>query len=274
MIETISMTEAIRKGNSILRPLRLLVIAILIVGIILIKTGYFSSLILAVVIICVLIFLVGLFYRAVVIPKWKIWAFANVRNVHELKRRAIINKIIWKPDSVMEGFEIWVKEDKIKWHQIQRKFEIPDENLDDFSVPLETRIYYSNRKLYSSLFYSIIPITFGLIGINHLPGIFFLILGLFILIPAIKDWTKNIPQLTINDEYLLLKDSKSYYWNQIEKIGIEFDSNNNPSLNVNDETFEIMDWEMDWESIDSIIRVYKLRNMEKFTINNPTAHSA
>ena len=40
------------------------------------------------------------------ITKWRIWAFENVRNVHELKKRAIQEKLIWNEGNIFEKTEI------------------------------------------------------------------------------------------------------------------------------------------------------------------------
>ncbi|MDF1699392.1 MAG: hypothetical protein P1U56_26300 [Saprospiraceae bacterium] len=59
--------------------------------------------------------------------KWRILAFGNVRNVHELKRRAIEEKLIWGDDSWFNRTEIWTAEQKSKWAEIEKKFQKEDE---------------------------------------------------------------------------------------------------------------------------------------------------
>ncbi|WP_256867389.1 hypothetical protein [Winogradskyella forsetii] len=59
-------------------------------------------------------FVLAWFIWSFMITKWRIWAFDNVRNVHELKKRAIREKLIWNEGSIFEKTEIRRSEDKIK----------------------------------------------------------------------------------------------------------------------------------------------------------------
>ena len=60
------------------------------------------------------------------ITKWRVWAFENVRNVHELKKRAIQEKLIWADGNIFEKTEIRNWEDKQKLKKLERKFEKED----------------------------------------------------------------------------------------------------------------------------------------------------
>jgi hypothetical protein len=61
------------------------------------------------------VFLVGVILACLVwgfmVTRWRIWAFTQVRNVHELKKRAIQEKLIWPEGSVFEKTEIRTQED-------------------------------------------------------------------------------------------------------------------------------------------------------------------
>ena len=57
------------------------------------------------------------------ITKWRIWAFSNVRNVHELKKKAIQEKLIWNDGSKFEKTEIKTSKDKKFLKEIAKKFE-------------------------------------------------------------------------------------------------------------------------------------------------------
>ncbi len=61
------------------------------------------------------------------ISRWKVWAFGNVRNVHELKRKAIEQQLIWYDGSWFNKTEIWTSDQKRKWLTIERKFQYEDE---------------------------------------------------------------------------------------------------------------------------------------------------
>src|SRR5690606_8381098 len=65
-------------------------------------------------------------YWSYFITKWKVWAFENVRNVHELKRKAIENSLIWRDDVFFEKTEIRNTSDKQKLNKLDQKFQQKD----------------------------------------------------------------------------------------------------------------------------------------------------
>jgi hypothetical protein len=81
------------------------------------------------------------------ITKWKLWAFENVRNVHELKKRAIQEKLIWQDGSIFGKTEIWTAEDKEKWALVSLKFDKADIFQEDLTVEEETIIYVAKKNL-------------------------------------------------------------------------------------------------------------------------------
>jgi uncharacterized coiled-coil protein SlyX len=80
------------------------------------------------------------------ITKWRVWAFENVRNVHELKKRAIQEKLISADSSIFEKTEIRTAKDKERLRLLAHKFEQDDLFQDDLTIANETTIYYSKGK--------------------------------------------------------------------------------------------------------------------------------
>jgi hypothetical protein len=72
--------------------------------------------------------------------QWQIWAFENVRNVHELKEKAIQWGLI---SSWEEKFLKPSPMEKAALDRLQRKFEQPDDFIDDLNVPPIVQVYYS-----------------------------------------------------------------------------------------------------------------------------------
>lgn len=91
-------------------------------------------------------FLSGWIWWSFMITKWRLWAFENVRNVHELKKRAIQEKLIWPDSSIFEKTEIRSAAEKEKWAILQDKFKKEDYFDEDHSLSRETVIYYSKGK--------------------------------------------------------------------------------------------------------------------------------
>jgi len=83
-----------------------------------------------------------LLYTAFMLPRWRIWAFSNVRNVHELKQTAILRRIYPKDKSFFWRLEIKSAAQKQAIQEIEKRFEIPDIFEDDPSIPYQTAYYY------------------------------------------------------------------------------------------------------------------------------------
>jgi len=58
---------------------------------------------------------------SLMITKWRIWAFSNVRNVRELKKRAIDERLIWPDYSVFEKTEIRSKSEQKTIQKLEEK---------------------------------------------------------------------------------------------------------------------------------------------------------
>jgi hypothetical protein len=80
------------------------------------------------------------------ITQWKIWAFENVRNVHELKRKAEREGIIlpW-----LEKFVRRSRDEQLKLDRLRLKFDQPDVFPQDATFPERQEVFYSKK--YSSV---------------------------------------------------------------------------------------------------------------------------
>lgn len=61
-------------------------------------------------------------YWSFMVTKWRLWAFEKVTDVHELKRRAIDEKLIWPDGSIVEKTEIRTSTDRAKLLQLNKRF--------------------------------------------------------------------------------------------------------------------------------------------------------
>lgn len=100
-------------------------------------------------------------YFFLVLPRWRIWAFSNVRNVHELKQSAILGQIYPKDGSFLWRFEIKTIEQKQQILELDQKFDIPDVFVEDYEIPFETSYSYSKIE---NLFYVLFTIGAALGG--------------------------------------------------------------------------------------------------------------
>ena len=120
-------------------------------------------------------FAISWFIWSFMITKWRIWAFENVRNVHELKKRAIEQKLLWKDGSVFEKTEIKSHRDKLKLKKLEDKFEKEDVYREDYFLASRTEIFYSKLTNRFELTISILIVGIGiyLITLSTKQGYFF-----------------------------------------------------------------------------------------------------
>jgi len=143
---------------------------------------------------------------SIMITKWRIWAFRNVRNVHELKKRAIQEKLIWKDGSIFEKTEIRTRKDKEALKEIEKRFEQDNGFYDDLSIPSKTEIYYSKLTSVIELIISVGLISIGIyFAKGGTPKNYILagIIGLIGIYGSIKEFRKflnNEPQIIIDDK--------------------------------------------------------------------------
>lgn len=145
MNKNISVDDAIKKGHQVITyPIRILFFVFSLATFYTLFRNQSSVLLILGMIISIPV--LPMLYSSMIVPKWKIWAFGNIRNVHELKKRAILEEIISPSNSFSAKTEIWTKKDKAKWKALQIKFLSDDVFIDDPTVGTETIIYYSKLK--------------------------------------------------------------------------------------------------------------------------------
>lgn len=164
-------------------------------------------------------FILSWLWWSFMITKWRLWAFENVRNVHELKKRAIQNKLIWPDGSIYEKTEIRNKTETDKWNSLQIKFKKEDVFQDDSSIPDEVKIFYSKSKNFFEMLVMIGCLAFGFYGIvfkdNYILGFALVLIGAYFSFKEYKEATNIDPQIILNDKGLKTISSKFYEWKDI-----------------------------------------------------------
>src|ERR1700744_4111929 len=146
MFETVTVSQAIKKGQrTVTLPSMLIGFGILILSLVLNVSDIISrSLMISGIFVGAFL---GWLYWSLTIMKWRLWAFENVRNVHELQRKAIEGQLIQRPGSFWEKTEIRTAADKAKWEALQYKFQKNDVYTEDVTVPDETIVYFSKNMI-------------------------------------------------------------------------------------------------------------------------------
>ncbi|MBF4518812.1 hypothetical protein IRZ71_20850 [Flavobacterium sp. ANB] len=263
MENTITVNEAISKGKIRLVHLPMIVIiGIIILGFIL----YYMKIVpgCSIPITFVLGFLCGWLTWSYFVNKWKIWAFENVRNVNELRRKAVDQKLIWENDSWFEKTEFKSLSQKIKLEELEKKFLENDVYKDDISIPKETLIFYSKNTLIFLLIISLGLISLGVYFLweKEYFAIFISAFGFYMAYEQIKKLSDNDPQIIINDKGIQLKNKKLKSWSKIynDRVFTRSSGKNSRNyLSFNNEMIEIDDLSIKFDELETLLHVYRVR---------------
>jgi len=217
----------------------------------------------------------ALLLRSYVIVKWQIWAFDNVRNVHELKKRAIQERLIRSNKSIFEKNSIFLStSDKEKLSSLKIKFDQDDFFQDDLNVSDETIIYYSRSKNYTQMAIMIGCLVFGiyflLMSNSYIVGTILTIIGAYFGNKEYKEAKNKEPQIIINEKGIKTISTDFYSWNEIKNENVIFEgSGKHPSFYLiydypfGSEKLKINDYDTDLSSLNKLLIVYRGRSKMK-----------
>ncbi|MGB3607198.1 hypothetical protein [Psychroserpens sp.] len=161
------------------------------------------------------------FAWSILITKWRIWAFSSVNNVHELRRKAIQKKLIWKTGTIFEKTEYRSKKDKLSLKKLEEKFNLEDVFEEDPKLSKEVKIYYS----IATALFVIIFLSFGFIAgvcliiddsiLKICFGFFLAVISLFVIIENIKNIMNRQPQIIIDAEGIKATNEDFRHWSDI-----------------------------------------------------------
>lgn len=209
-------------------------------------------------------FLIGWLLWSYFVIEWKIWAYENVRNIHELQRKAVEEKLIWDSGSWFEKTEFKDYQQKLKLKQLEQKFLKKDIFNDDISVPKETIIFYSRNAVFIlvGLYLSISFLGVYLLIDNEYFGLLFLVFGLYFSYNHFKKLKDKSPQIIINDNGIILKNENLISWNKINNDRVYSVSNGKSSTNYlafNDEIVSIEGLSIKFKELENVLHVYRVR---------------
>lgn len=216
-------------------------------------------------------FSLGWIFWSYFVMEWKIWAYENVRNIHELQRKAVEEKLIWDSGSWFEKTEFKNYEQKQKLRQLYKKFHEKDVFRNDISVPKETIIFYSRNTI---TFLLILSLGISALGFYFLMkkeyiGLLFFGLGIYLSYDQIKKLREKSPQIIINDKGIVLKNEDLLTWDRIYNDRVYSKSNGKNSTNLlafNDEEISIDDLGITFSELEKLLQVYRVRS-EKENLN-------
>lgn len=222
-------------------------------------------------------FALSWFIWSFMITKWRIWAFENVRNVHELKKRAIQEKLIWNDGNIFEKTEIRSYEDKIKLKKLEKKFDKKDEYKEDYSLPPKIEIFYSKIYNYVELGVSILIIGVGIYFFlqgetkKYILGVIMSAIGLYSTVKESRKALNNNPQIIIDSKGIKTKNVDFKNWSNIsnEEViqeGYGKSSKSYLTYYYDDDEFEKIEIDslnISHRALENILRTYRIRNGKK-----------
>ena len=268
----ISVKQAITKGQIMVNvPVFLCLIGIPLFTLFLVKQGVFPEW--AAVTGIILGFVIAWITWSVLITKWRIWAFTNVRNVHALKKEAIRSMLIWKDGTSFEKTEYRSKKDKIILDTLDKKFIQEDLVYEDPKVPQETKIYFSITTAFFIVLFLSIGVTSGAYLMfeeknkDFLIGLFMFIICLFILTQAFKKLINREPQLILNHKGITLSDNTFVSWSEIYELEIIREGFGNSAQhylkfcdsNYNYSKIEIDRFNLSIRKLENSLQTYQIR---------------
>ena len=225
----------------------------------------------------ILTFCVMWLWWSVMITKWRIWAFTFCRNVHELKRRAINQGLIWRDGSIFEKTEIRSSQQKKTLKYLERKFEfqdVPEIHMDDSRLPFETQITYSKLSLTLYLAGGIGLLIIGIYKIleGDLIGLILLVMSIIAFSFFKKKKAITQPVILINENGIKTKNSSFLKWTEIKSVEVILkgrgkkskwhlivDFQERDNLGNWSDDIDLSDLDKPAEGIERIIKIYQQR---------------
>nr|WP_294795791.1 hypothetical protein [uncultured Mucilaginibacter sp.] len=218
MYETVSVDEAIKKGQRVVN-IPVVVIMLGMWGLCIFLGTSTDAPVWLVIMCAILSFVLAWLYWSLAITQWRLWAYENIRNVQELKARAISGQLIWPDGSMFEKTEIRTAAQKEKLDFFSKKLNKPDVFIEDYSIGAETLIYYA---LKTSILTAIIGVAmvagaiyFLLNNFEVWLGVILALAGTYTAFTGYKQVKNRNPQIIISNEGLETAKTPFYSWDKI-----------------------------------------------------------
>ncbi len=272
MYETVTVDEAISRGRRMISyPVMVIMFGIIGVSVYLSTENLIPVSYLIIGIVSGL--LLGWLYWSFMVTKWKVWAFDNVRNVHELQRKAVEAQLIWNEGSFWGKTEIWNSADRDKWALLQDKFNQNDVFEEDPSIPQETAIYYSKSAILVQCIVLLLCLGLGiyLFIIKQYIGAVLLcaFAGYFIYTEYKKAMNKDA-QIILNDKGIETISAGFVAWKDItddEVVTIQAGKSSNTYLQYNypdgSEKVNINEFDTNKKALENLLHTYRVRSEKK-----------
>lgn len=270
-IGNIHINTALKKGKRMLRYYPLTLLTVLMFGSLWLGAVYCDGEWLGTFVLVGFIsaFTLPLIFYQLMLPRWRIWAFENVRNVHELKKRAMLIKIYPAEGAFEWKLEIKTTRQKERIAALDKKFELPDVFIDDESLPEQT--VFDHPKLLKCML-----IALGVVGMGF--AIYFFLtyaieVGTIALVstgvliyPIYETSIQKGPVFTISNNGISTDDQAMHAWEEIAHERVEYRGGSGYAYiltyEVNGQTIYI-DIPNDADEVDHALHIYRGRHVER-----------
>ncbi|MBD1395395.1 hypothetical protein IDJ76_19995 [Mucilaginibacter sp. ZB1P21] len=158
--------------------------------------------------------------------RWKLWAFDNVNNVHELKRVAVRANLYAAYGSFMDKLQIQSAAERADWRKLQERANFPEVFIDDHNVPPETTIYFSTPYLIFNMLLGLIFMGIGITVtyfslrqpsslITTLIGIAIILAPIYWIFVTLRDLLRHEAQIILNSKAIFTVETGFLSWDTI-----------------------------------------------------------
>ncbi len=261
MKREVTVKKALRTGKFFLVVLPMMVfIAILIFGSFVVSKKDRSDVWAIALLPCA--FLFAWLSRSLAATPWRIWAFTNVRNVHELKSRAVSDKLILSTRNFFSKTQVATRNQKRKLLELERKFEVADVFQDDTSIPPQTVIYFSKKHNLKECCFGLLLAGTGLYWVfakeQYWMAVFFLI-GDYMAILSYRKMRNRKPQLLLSETGIHYGDGPFLPWKIITKIDVSQNLLVYTLSGLSHHVIDLSELDMRTSRIKKCIRIYIAR---------------
>lgn len=204
-------------------------------------------------------------YWSFAVTYWRIWAFGNVRNVHELRRRAIADKLIHPEGSMYSRTEIATASQKRKLLELENEFMKEDIFRDDRSLPKEFSIYISRSRAIVEVILGGILFVGAIWAATREESKFFacislLFFGTVLVFTGGNKLSIKKPLLTLNSDGIKSDEFGFISWSKVKSWNIVSRSNSyDLEINGGEYTMNVSDLKIGIDKLKDIIEIYNSR---------------
>ena len=214
-------------------------------------------------------------YWSFSVTKWRLWAFENVRNVHELKKKATESGLIWSDTKWFNKTEFKSQKDKLKWKELQKKFEKEDEYSEDRSLPQKTIVYFSKAKNTFELVIMLVCLGIGIFLVaereSYIIGTLLILVGGYLSIKELKQVLNSKPQIVLDNRGIKTSATEFKKWTEIknEEVIMQGSGKTAEFYLVYDylggfEKLSIDDYNISPKKLENLLRTYRIRSNKNY----------